>query len=173
LEAGVSPRAQSPLASSTLGCEERFMQSPYFEDYAPDFRLRTSGRTVTETDLVNFIGLSGMFESLFVDTEYLKKQSRYSGRLVPGALVYAIAEGLAVQSGILHDRGLAFLGAELTVRAPTYVGDTIHVDILLVSKRETRHEDRGIVVTEHSVANQRDEEVMSAKITRMIRRRPR
>ena len=149
------------------------MDAPYFEDYGPDFRLRTSGRTVTETDLVNFVGLSGMFEALFVDTEYLKNQSTYSGRLVPGALVYAMAEGLAIQSGILHGRGLAFLELELSVRAPTYVGDTIHVDISLASKRETRHADRGIVVTEHSVRNQRDEEVMSAKITRMIRRRPR
>ena len=148
------------------------MNAPYFEDYAPDFHLRTMGRTVTETDLVNFIGLSGMFESLFVDQEHLKKQSTYSGRLVPGALVYAMAEGLAVQTGILHDRGLAFLGLELTMRGPTYVGDTLHVEIGLASKRETRHADRGIVVTAHSVRNQRGEEVMSAKITRMIRRRP-
>jgi acyl dehydratase len=91
---------------------------------------------------------------------------------VPGALVYAIAEGLAVQSGILRDRGLAFLGLELAVRRPTYVGDTIDVSIALAFKRETRHADRGIVVTEHSVRNQRDEEVMNARITRMIRRRP-
>jgi acyl dehydratase len=149
------------------------MDAPYFEDYAADFRLRTMGRTVTETDLVNFVALSGMYESLFVDQEHLKKQSTYTGRLVPGALVYAIAEGLAIQSGILRDRGLAFLGLELAVRAPTYVGDTIHVDIRLASKRETRHADRGIVVTQHAVRNQRDEEVMSAKITRMIRPRPR
>jgi acyl dehydratase len=149
------------------------MDAPYFEDYARDFRLRTMGRTVTETDLVNFVALSGMYESLFVDQEHLKNQSTYSGRLVPGALVYAIAEGLAIQSGILRDRGLAFLGLELAVRAPTYVGDTIHVDISLASKRETRHADRGIVVTQHAVVNQRDEEVMSAKITRMIRRRSR
>jgi acyl dehydratase len=149
------------------------MDAPYFEDYAADFRLRTMGRTVTETDLVNFVALSGMYESLFVDQEHLKNQSTYAGRLVPGALVYAIAEGLAIQSGILRDRGLAFLGLELAVRAPTYVGDTIHVDIRLASKRETRHADRGIVVTQHAVRNQREEEVMSAKITRMIRRRPR
>lgn len=149
------------------------MDAPYFEDYTPEFRLRTMGRTVTETDLVNFVGLSGMYESLFVDQEHLKNQSTYTGRLVPGALVYAIAEGLAIQSGILRDRGLAFLALELAVRAPTYVGDTIHVDISLASKRETRHADRGIVVTRHAVRNQRDEEVMSAKITRMIRRRPR
>jgi acyl dehydratase len=147
------------------------MNALYFEDYRPDFRMQTSGRTITETDLVNFVALSGMYESLFVDQEYLRKQSTYSGRLVPGALVYAIAEGLAVQSGMLHDRGLAFLGLELAVRAPTFVGDTIHVEIALASKRETRHSDRGIVITEHQVRNQRDETVMGAKITRMIRRR--
>lgn len=148
------------------------MEPLYFEDYGPDLSLRTMGRTVTETDLVTFVGLSGMYESLFIDREFLGRQSTYSGRLVPGALVYAISEGLVVQSGILHDRGLAFLGLEMTIHRPVYVGDTLHVEVGLASKRETRHSDRGIVTTENRVVNQRGEATMTCTITRMIRRRP-
>lgn len=148
------------------------MEGLYLEDYGPDLHVRTLARTVTETDLVNFIALSGMYESLFIDREYLKAQSTYSGNLVPGALVYAISEGLVVQTGLIHDRGLAFLSLELTIRGPVYVGDTIHVEVTFDSKRETRHADRGIVTTAHSVVNQRAEEIMRCKITRMIRRRP-
>lgn len=148
------------------------MEALYFEDYGPDLRVRTLARTLTETDLVNFIALSGMYESLFIDAEYLRAQSTYSGRLVPGALVYAVSEGLVVQTGLIHDRGLAFLGLEMTIRRPVYVGDTVHVEVALASKRETRHPDRGIVTTEHRVVNQRGEEVMRCAVTRMIRRRP-
>jgi len=143
----------------------------WYEDYASDFELVTMARTVTETDLVNFIALSGMYESLFIDVEHLRQQSTYSGRLVPGALVYALSEGLVVQSGLIRDRGLAFLGLQLEIRRPVYVGDTIHVVVRLAEKRETRRPDRGIVTTDHRVINQRREEAMSCRVTRMIRRR--
>lgn len=148
------------------------MEPLYYEEYEPDLRVRTLARTLTETDLVNFVALSGMYESLFIDRESLAAQSTYSGRLVPGALVYAISEGLVIQTGLIHDRGLAFLGLEMTIRRPVYVGDTIHVEVGLASKRETRHADRGIVTTAHRIVNQRAEEVALCSVTRMIRRRP-
>jgi acyl dehydratase len=142
----------------------------YFEDYGPETRFRTLARTVTETDLVNFVGVSGLFESLFIDAESLR-DSPYTGRLVPGALTYAMAEGLVVQTGVLHERGLAFLGAEIRVEAPVYVGDTLHVDVEVVESRPTRRADRGLVLTRHVVSNQRDEPVMVYTATRLIRRR--
>jgi len=147
------------------------MEPLYFEDYAPGLRLRTRRRSITETDLVNFIGLSGMFESLFIDREYIETHPSYSGRLVPGALTYAIAEGLVVQEGVLHDRGLAFLGAEIRAERPVYVGDTLCVEVEIAATRPTRQADRGIVETSHRVLNQRDEVVMTLRITRLIRRR--
>ncbi len=120
---------------------------------------------------MNFVGVSGMFESLFVDVESLRN-SPYEGRLVPGALTYAVAEGLLVQTGMLHDRGIAFLGAEISVSAPVYVGDTLRVAVEFVHARETRHPDRGLVTTRHRVRNQRGDEVMTYTATRLIRRRP-
>lgn len=112
-----------------------------------------------------------MFESLFVDVEALRG-TPYTGRLVPGALTYAVAEGLLVQTGALHGRGLAFLGAEMRVSAPVYVNDTLRVRVEHVSSRETRRVDRGLVVTKHHVLNQRGEEVMAYTATRLILRRP-
>ena len=148
------------------------MEPLYFEDYKPDLKFRTRARTITETDLVNFIGLSGMFESLFVDQEYIAGQEIYEGRLVPGALTYAISEGLVIQAGILHERGLAFLGLELRAEKPVYVGDTIHVEVETDETRPTRRPDRGVVITKHSVVNQRDEPVMRLRVTRLVRKRP-
>ncbi len=148
------------------------MEPLYFEDYKPDLEFRTRARTITETDLVNFIGLSGMFESLFIDQEYIAGQELYEGRLVPGALTYAISEGLVIQEGILHERGLAFLGLELRAEKPVYVGDTIHVEVETGETRPTRRDDRGIVITNHSVVNQNGDPVMRLRVTRMVRKRP-
>jgi acyl dehydratase len=144
----------------------------WYEDYIPDNPFTTLARTVTETDVVNFVALSGMYESLFMDLETLRREPTYSGRLVPGSLVFVLSEGLIILTGLLHDRGMAFLGLEMTVRRPVYVGDTIRVEVSLAEKRETRHADRGIVTTAHRVLNQRDEETMQLRVTRMIRRRP-
>ncbi len=148
------------------------MEPLYFEDYTPELRFKTRARSVTETDLVNFVGVAGMFESLFVDREYARANELYAGRLVPGALTYAFSEGLVIQEGILHDRGLAFLGLELRALKPVYVGDTIHVLVVTAETRPTRKTDRGIVVTDHRVVNQRGEEVMQLRVTRLVRRRP-
>lgn len=144
----------------------------YFEDFQVGEVIQTMGRTVTETDLVNFIGVSGMFEELFINREFAENESIYRRRLVPGALTYAIQEGLSVQLGLIHRTGLAFLGLELRIPAPTLVGDTIHVEIETIDKRETRQRDRGVVTFRHTVKNQRDETVMVADIKRMIQRRP-
>ena len=148
------------------------MEPLYFEDYKPELKFRTRARTITETDLVNFVGLSGMFESLFVDQEYIAGQQIYEGRLIPGALTYAISEGLVIQEGILHERGLAFLGLELRAEKPVYVGDTIHVEVETDETRPTRRPDRGVVITTHSVLNQREEPVMRLRVTRLVRKRP-
>ncbi len=148
------------------------MEPLYFEDYRPDLKFCTKARTITETDLVNFVGVSGMFESLFIDREYVAAQQMYEGQLVPGALTYAISEGLVIQEGILHGRGLAFLGLELRAEKPVYVGDTIHVEVETAETRETRRADRGIVITDHRVVNQKDDVVMSLRVTRLVRTRP-
>lgn len=144
----------------------------YYEEFELGEVITTMGRTVTETDLVNFIGVSGMFEELFINREFAENESIYRNRLVPGALTYAIQEGLCVQLGLIHRTGMAFLGVELRIPAPTFVNDTIHVEIETVDKRESRQADRGIITFRHTVKNQRGQSVMIAEIKRMIQRRP-
>src|SRR3546814_16302433 len=87
--------------------------------------FRTIGRTITETDLVNFINTTGMVEVLFTDVEYLKAHGPMSGRVVPGSLDYCLAEGLLVQS-LMTDKGRAFLPMEFNHKDPTFVTDQIH-----------------------------------------------
>ena len=131
---------------------------------------RTLARTVSETDIVNFVNQCGFTEPLFIDMEYVKRESVFKRRAAPGALTFALSEGLVMQTGLIHGTGMAFLGGELKVVAPVLEGDTIRVEVEVADKRETKKPDRGIVTYRHRVLNQRDEVVLEATIQRMIRR---
>ena len=116
-------------------------------------RFRTVGRTLTEADLVGFIGVTGMVEVLFTQADRLPGQV-IQGRLVPGVMVYAFAEGLLIQS-VMQDVGLAFLGAEISARAPVRVGDTIHVRCEVTENRPSRRRPgTALVRTRNEVVNQ-------------------
>jgi acyl dehydratase len=141
-----------------------------FEGHVVGAVYRTLARTVSETDIVTFVNLCGFNEPLFLDMEFVKKHSVFGRRAAPGALTFALAEGLIMQTGLIHGTGMAYLGGETRVVAPVLEGDTIRVEVEVVDKRETKKSDRGIVTYAHRVLNQRDEIVMEARIQRMIRR---
>ena len=141
-----------------------------FEDHEVGAKYTTLGRTLSETDIVNFVNLCGFTEPLFMDMEFVQSQSVFGRRAAPGALTFALSEGLIMQTGLIHGTGMAWLGGEIRVVAPVLEGDTIRVEIAVVDKRETKKADRGIVTYQHQVLNQRDEVVLEARVQRMIRR---
>jgi acyl dehydratase len=126
----------------------------YFEDLPVGRQFQTIGRTVTEADITNFVNCTGMVEVLFTNTEFLAHESDIKGRPAPGALVYAFAEGLLVQSTMQHT-GFAFLHMELNVEKPVFAGDTIHVECEVVEARLSRNRPgRGLVRTRNQVVKQ-------------------
>ena len=128
---------------------------------------RTKGRTVTETDLVNFIGLSGLTEELFINAVGREDGAAIKGRVVPGALVYTFAEGLLLPT--MEGTGLAFLHMDLDVKAPTFVGDTLHVECEVIESRPTSKGGNGLVRTRNEVKNQNGDTVLIYTPLRMMR----
>lgn len=155
---------QSPADIPTLGLGLRW------EDTPVGFRFRTIGRTITDADITNFVNATGMVEVLFTNLEYLKSESLYGRRLVPGALVYSFAEGLLMQS-VVQGTGLAFLGMQLDMTGPSFSGDTIHVACEVTESRATRTPGRGIVRTRNTVINQAGEPVIVYTPARMVKGR--
>jgi acyl dehydratase len=145
-------------------------QGVTFEKHRVGDVYRTLARTVSETDIVNFVNQCGFTEPLFLDMEYVKRESIFGRRAAPGALTFALSEGLVMQTGLIHGTGMAWLGGEVRVVAPVLEGDTIRVEVQVADKRETKKTDRGIVTYRHRVLNQRDELVLEATIQRMIKR---
>jgi acyl dehydratase len=128
----------------------------------------TARRTVTETDLVQFITWGGFNEPLFYDASHAAAGG-YTGRLIPGAMIYCIAEGLILQTNVLNGTGLAFMHMELTVKQPVYVGDTLLAVVTTTESRPSSKPGRGVVSAHVSVRNQRDEEVLVFSPVRLIR----
>lgn len=138
-----------------------------FEDLRVGFRFRTHRRTIAESDLANFVNLTWLTEELFAVEDDAARDIK--GRAVPGALVYAFAEGLLLPT--MQDTGLAFLNAELDVKGPTLVGDTIHVECEVVEHRLTTKGDRGLVRFANKVLNQRGEVVLEYNPLRLLKRK--
>jgi len=138
-----------------------------YEDLKVGFRFRTHRRSIAESDLASFINLTWLTEELFAVEDDSTRVIK--GRPVPGALVYAFAEGLLLPS--MQDTGLAFLNANVDVKGPTVVGDTIHVECEVTEARLTSKGDRGLVRFANKVVNQRGETVLAYNPLRMLKRK--
>ena len=138
-----------------------------FEDLRLGFRFRTHRRTIAEADVAAFVNLTWLTEELFTVAD--DSERAIKGRAVPGALVYAFAEGLLLPT--MQDTGLAFLNATLDVKGPTLVGDTIHVEAEVTEHRLASKGDRGLVRFANKVVNQRGEAVLEYNPLRLLKRK--
>lgn len=142
----------------------RLGQGFYFQDLQVGQQFQTFRRTVTETDLVNFISVTGMLEMIFIDSE---GAVAIGGRPVPGALTYTLIEGFILQT-MIQGTGLAMLELTQKIHAPVRVDDTIHAVITVTGIRPTSKGNRAVVDSDVQVYNQRDELVMTYTARRLL-----
>ena len=144
----------------------------YYEDLEVGEEHESPGRTVTETDVVNFAALSGDWSSVHCDEEYCKN-SPYKTRIAHGLLGLALTEGLKQRiPDFVNVRYMASLYWNYKFSGPILIGDTLRVRVKVASKRETKKPDRGIVVEYVTMWNQREEMVQEGEHGLMIYRRP-
>ncbi len=143
----------------------------FFEDFEVGVSHVTVARTITEADVVNFAGLSGDYNPLHTDEEF-GKATPFGGRIAHGVLTLAVATGLTNQLAIYEGTTIALM--ELTVRFTGVVkfGDTVRVILTPKEKREHKKGDRGFVIFDLEVENQRGETVLAGNWTCLQRRRP-
>jgi acyl dehydratase len=125
----------------------------YFEEFETGQTLHTAARTITETDIVNFAGLSGDYNQIHTNAVYAG-QDTFGRRVAHGLLVQSIATGLAVQSGFIEGTVLAFRELDCKFSLPIFIGDTIHVEIEITEKKHFPRLNGGNVMMKYSVLNQ-------------------
>ena len=133
------------------------MTGLYWEEWKIGAEFVTSARTITETDIINFAGISGDYNPLHIDEEFCRN-TQFGTRIAHGPLVYSIATGLIFQLHLYDDTLIAFLGFDsLKFTKPVKIGDTIHARVEVIEKRETSKSDRGIMKRLLQVLNQNNE----------------
>jgi acyl dehydratase len=140
----------------------------HFEEFEIGQQLRTIGRTITETDIVNFAGVSGDYNRIHTDAVYAE-QDTFGQRVAHGLLVQSIATGLTVQSGTIEGTVLAFRELTCKFSLPVFIGDTIHVELEVTEKKEFRRLGGGNVVFKYSVKNHEDKIVQRGDWTMLIK----
>ncbi len=129
-------------------------------------RSRSRGRTITETDVVNFCAMTGNWLEIHANAEFAKK-SMFGQRVVQGGLVFVVSNALfGFDSAVVE----AFYGVDnLRFLKPTFIGDTLHAESEIINMRD-KGDKHGVVTAQLWAVNQRSERVLSCEFTLLIRR---
>jgi acyl dehydratase len=149
------------------------MEQKFFEDICVGDKDKTAGRTITEADIVNFAGLSGDFNPIHIDKQFAEK-TFYKKRIAHGILVFSVASGLFTQCAMnlsMKQNVMALMQIDWKFVKPVFIGDTIHLEVEVVEKKETSKTDRGIFIIKRTVVNQNNDVVQQGDVTMMIRRK--
>ena len=145
----------------------------WYEEFSEDVERLSPGRTITESDLVAFSGLTGDFSQVHTDEEFCKK-TEFGTRIAHGLLGLSIAQGLAWRTNYTQGTGVASLAwNKWTFKKPIFIGDTVRVRWRLLNKRPSGSKPgMGIITELVELVNQRGEVVQDGEHVTMVRRRP-
>jgi acyl dehydratase len=141
-----------------------------FDEFEVGNEFTTASRTITESDVVTFAGISGDFNPIHMDKEFAEG-TPLKGRIAHGILIASIATGLGNQLAIFEGTTIAVLSMTINYKAPVKFGDTVRLRLKVMEKKETSKPDRGIVTFQTNVLNQRDELVIDGQWVVMMTRK--
>jgi acyl dehydratase len=143
----------------------------FFEDLHVGQVLVSPARTITETDVVNFAGISGDFNPIHTDVEFARS-SVYGQRVVYGLLGLAVLTGLTDRARFFSGSAIALLGIDdWRFVAPIFIGDTVHYRMEVTALKPSKKPDRGVVERHFQLINQRGEVVQEGELPMMVRTR--
>lgn len=118
----------------------------------------TEGRTITESDVTTFAGLTGDYHQNHTNAEYMKN-GEFGQRIAHGLLGLSFSHGLLFRLNIITDNSIALLGVEdWKFLKPVFFGDTIHAKLTVKEIRFSRTKpDRGVLKLLFEIINQREE----------------
>lgn len=132
----------------------------YFEEFEVGMNFISPGRTITESDIVSFAGLSGDYTQIHTDAEF-SKNTPVGQRVAHGLLGLSIASGLAVRTRVLEGTVIAFREIiEWKFVKPIFIGDTVRVSLQVLETKVLPRLGGGAVNIELRLLNQNDDVVM-------------
>jgi 3-hydroxybutyryl-CoA dehydratase len=106
-----------------------------WEDYKEgDFATHT--KTITETDVVLFAGISGDFNPIHINAEYAKT-TQFGKRVVHGIISVSLIS--ACLGAKLFGPGVLYVSQKVDFKKPVFIGDTLTA-VCTVSEKFTKKE---------------------------------
>jgi acyl dehydratase len=139
----------------------------FFEDYEVGQKMITRGRTITEADIVQFGALTGDFNPMHFDDDYMKDHM-LGKRVAHGMLTISYAVGQAYQLGFMEQTVLSFRSVEMKFSIPVFVGDTVHVEMAVAELKAASRLGGGIVTMDVRIVNQEDKAVQKGQWTVLV-----
>lgn len=145
------------------------MRGLTFDEFEVGGVHETMSRTVTEADIAAFAGLSGDYNPLHTDEEFMKG-SPFGGRIAHGMLCASMGTGMANQIGIFEGTTIAVLQITLRFTGVVKAGDTIRLRLTCEALEESSKPDRGTATFSGELLNQRDERVIDSEWVVLLKR---
>ncbi len=144
------------------------MNAIHFEDYEIDTSRETSGRTITEADVVLHAGQTGDFYPHHMDKEWCATQP-FKERIAHGTLIFSVAVGMTAAE--INPLAMSYGYDRLRFIKPVFIGDTIVSKITISEKRDHKKPQYGIVCEKLEVVNQRQETVLVCEHLLLVERK--
>ena len=143
----------------------------FFEDYVLGSTRQSSGRTVTEADIVLHAGQTGDFFPHHMDVEFAKTLPG-GQRMAHGTLILSMGVGLL--AGEINEQSMSYGYDRVRFIRPVHIGDTItsHSEITALREHAKQPESFGIAEEQVQVRNQRGEVVVAFVHLYLVNRRP-
>jgi acyl dehydratase len=129
----------------------------YYEEFVIGDSRSTTGRTITDADIVLHAGQSGDFYPHHMDEEWCKTQP-FKKRIAHGTLIFSVGVGLS--AGLINEVAMTYGYEKLRFIRPVYINDTIKAKVTIKDKKDHKKPGYGIVSEALEVFNQNGELVM-------------
>lgn len=115
----------------------------------------TPSRTITETDVILFAGLTSDNNPLHTDEHWCQQNSQFGTRIAHGMLVSSIALGLWCRMGLGDGSAIAAMGCDWRYVAAVKIGDTIHMEVEIAELKQSKSKpQQGVQILNFTVINQ-------------------
>lgn len=147
------------------------MDGKLYDEFTVGDTYTSSWRYISESDLRQFLALTGIQEPLFESRQFLESETDHERWIVPGYLTLSYSLGLFSRSGWIDGTGLAMLGAEeLEFTNPVAVGDEIRTRVEVTDTSPTSSDRGGVVVLDWEVQTQDESVVIEMTSSHFIKK---
>ncbi|QEI07973.1 dehydratase [Pigmentiphaga aceris] len=141
----------------------------FFEDYERGARRTSTGRTITEADIVMHAGQTGDFFPHHMDAAWCATQD-FGQRIAHGTLIFSVGIGLTATQ--INPRAMSYGYDRLRFIKPVFIGDTIYSTVEITDQRDhPRRTSHGVVVETVTVSNQHGDAVLVCEHLHLVERR--